>query len=104
MNIRNTITAVQETAVGKALFTFEALSDPCNAPILDFLLEHRQATILDLTIATATDAETLEMQMDALCQTKVVQLRSDLYRNWYQIDYQLLQKVSAIATQLVRRK
>ncbi len=100
----NTIATQQESAVEKALFTLQTLSDPDNASILDFLLEHNETTILDLTIATGFDVEHLEMQLDLLCQTKVVQLCSDLYKDWYSIDYQRLQKVSGIAQQLAKRK
>lgn len=100
----NTIAAKQDSAVEKALFTLQTLSDPYNVPILDFLLEHSEATLLDLIIATGLDTEILETQLDVLCQTKVVQLQSDLYKNWYSIDYQHLQKVNRIAEQLAKRK
>lgn len=103
MNIWNTIAAEPDTAASKAIFTLQALSDPHSVPILDYLLEHGEATLLDLMIATELDSETLEMQLERLCQTRVVQWHSNIYSSHYELDYQQLNRVQDIARQLVKR-
>lgn len=100
----NTIAAEPVSALTKALFTLEVLSSSESEPLLDFLLEHQEATVLDLLIATGLDNDSLEEQLDLLCKTEVVQLNSNLYKNYYQIDYQKVSKVKALAKQLVIRK
>ena len=104
MNMWNIIAAEQATALTEAIFTLQTLGDGRSTLILDFLLEHDEASLLDLIIATGLDATTLEAQLDLLCQTKVLELCSNIYGSWYQIDYQRLEKVNFIARQLVRRK
>lgn len=104
MNVLNTLAAKRPAALAEAIFTLQMLSDADHAPILDYLLDNEEATLLDLLIATGADTETLDMQLDGLCQTKVVQLRRNLYGSWYQIDYQRLKKVNSIARQLVEGK
>lgn len=100
----NTIAAEQASALKKALFTLEVLSSPESEPLLDFLLEHREATVLDLLIATGLDNDSLEEHLDLLCKTEVVQLNSNLYKNYYQVDNQKLRKVKSLAKQLVNQK
>lgn len=104
MNMLNTLATRRETALSEAIFTLQTLHDSLSVPILDYLLKNDEATLLDLIIATGMDTFTLEMQLDLLCQTKVVQSDSDLYSSWYQIDYQRLEKVNATAHQLANWK
>lgn len=101
MNMLNTKATKHQPALTQAIFTLQTLSDSLSVAILDFLLENGESTLLDLTITLQMDTSTLEMQVDLLCQTKVVRLNSDLYSNWYQIDYQRLEQVNGIARQLV---
>lgn len=104
MNICNTISAKWETALTEAIFTLQTLQEALSVRILDYLKENDEATLLDLLIATGMDTHTLDLQLDLLCQTNVVQLRSNIYDSWYKIDYQRLEKVNGIARQLVSGK
>lgn len=104
MNMLNTTAEKRETALAEAIFILHTLSDPLSESILDYFLENPEATLLDLIIATGIDSMTLDMQLDLLCQTKVVQSYNNLYSSWYQIDYQRLDQVNRIAHQLAKRK
>ncbi len=104
MNILNTLTTKHPGALAEAIFTLQTLSDELHTPILDYLRDNEEATLLDLLIATGTDAETLDMQLDLLCHTKVVVLKSNLYNSWYQLDCQMIKKVNSIARRLVDGK
>jgi hypothetical protein len=104
MDTFNAIASKRETAFAEAIFVLHTLSEAPSVSILDYLLENGEATLLDLIITTGMDADTLDGQLDLLCQTKVVQLHSNLYSNWYQIDYQRLERVSLVAGQLASGK
>lgn len=104
MNIWNTLAARRETALTEAIFTLQTLGDALSVTILDYLQENGEATFLDLLIATEMDTTTLELQLDLLCQTKAITFHSDIYGSWYELDYQILEKVNVITRQLVKRK
>lgn len=102
MDIRNTLTTKQDSALTQALFTLQTLSDADSILILDFLQEHGEASLLDLTIATGLHIDTIETQLDLLCQTKTVQPRSTIYENYYHLNRGRLARVAAIAGKLVK--
>lgn len=102
MNIWNTVATKQEPALAQALFTLQTLSDADSIPILDFLQEHGEASLLDLAIATGLDVNTLEMQLDLLGRTKIVRLSGTIYGNYYHLNRGRLARVAAIAGKLVK--
>jgi|GEM_PF-4090148 transcription initiation factor IIE alpha subunit len=104
MNHLNTLVSASTSALTEALFLLETLSDPLSVPILDFLLRHTEATLLDLLIATGIDTETLEMQLELLVQTKAVTKYADWYNAYYQIEIPQIKKVKAIATKLALKR
>jgi len=102
MNMWNTMAAEQVSALGKALFMLETLAHPEHESVLNYLLEHQEATLLDLIIATGMDSDSLEEQLDLLCQTGVVQLHSDMHNNFYLADNQQIKTLNRVVRQLVQ--
>lgn len=103
MNIWNTIATKQESALTQALFTLQTLSDEQSIPILDYLQEYEEASLLDLTVATRLHTSTIELQLELLCQTKIVRPRRSIYGNFFRLDQERLAKVLAIAKCLVKK-
>ncbi len=102
MNTWNTINVGCDTTLSDAIFALDILTHPNSIPLLDYLLQHGEATLLDLMIHTGMDMALLERQMKQLCMTKVVSWHHDLYGSYFCINQKRLQKVQRIAKQLAR--
>lgn len=104
MNTWNTITNKRTDALDQAIFTLETLAHPDNIPIIEYLTEHGEVTLLDIAVHTGVSMDELEVQLDALTQTGVVQASSNLYSNKYRISFEQIKKVNIIVRLLVNEK
>lgn len=103
MNIWNTIaTAKEKSALDEAISALQTLSDVQNIPILDFLQEHHEASLLDLSVATGQPTATLEKRLDLLCKTQIVRKYNNGYGNYYRFNRGRVIRITAIAGKLVK--
>ncbi len=104
MNTWSTITNKRTNALDQAIFTLETLAHPDNTPIIEYLTDHGEVTLLDIAVNTGFDMNELEEQLDALVQTGVVRVCSSIYSNKYYISFEQITKVNNIVRLLVNEK
>ena len=104
MNAWNTINALSAKPLEKAILVLETMSTDLSISILEYLKRHKNATLLDLTIALGMDSSTIESQLDLLMMTGVIRPKTDLYNTTYKLNLQRVRQVSGIAKKLCDRK
>jgi hypothetical protein len=101
MNTRNTKTKTNSDPLFRAQMLVEALSSTKSTALLKYLLEHGQASSLELTIHTGFDSDALEHHLDLLLSHKLILLKTNVIEgNWYEPNLPYLSKVSGIIKQL----
>lgn len=101
MNTRNTKTKTNSDPLFRAQMLVEVLSSAKSIPIIEYLLEHGQASSLELTIHTGLDSDALEHQLDLLCAQRLITLRTNVVEgNWYEPNMAYLVKITGVVKQL----
>ena len=100
MDTRNIITHKQSTRLDRAIITLQVLCQELSLPIIEYLQDHDQASLLDLALSTGLDSYVLEEQLEKLCLTRAVVRREDIYGCYYYLDPFRLRRISTIASQL----
>ena len=104
MDTWNTILKKRTNVLEQAVFVLETLAHPEHIPILEYLTEHEDATLLDLAIDTRSDVTFIEEQLESLIQTGVVCVDANIYGNKYRINGRRIVNINAIVRQLVNGK
>lgn len=101
MNTRNTTKTHIHNRAERALHLLETLHQPDTSGILRYLLDHGQASFLELTIHTGMDSESLEFRLERLCTSSLVRQRSSLLEtDWFEPNLPKLKRVMAVVKQL----
>lgn len=101
MNTRNTTKTHIHNRAERALHLLETLHQPDTTGILRYLLDHGQASFLELTIHTGMDSESLEFRLERLCTSSLVRQRSSLLEtDWFEPNLPKLKRVMAVVKQL----
>lgn len=101
MNTRNTTNTHIHNRAERAMHLLETLQQPHCTGILRYLLDHGQASFLELTIHTGMDSESLEFQLERLCSSSLVRQRSSLLEaDRFEPNLSKLRRVTAVVKQL----
>ncbi len=101
MDTRNTTKTHIHNRSERALHLLEMLQQPDSSGILRYLLDHGQASLLELTIHTGMDSESLEFQLERMCGSSLVRQRSSLFEaDRFEPNLPKLRLVTAIVKQL----
>lgn len=103
MHSWNTIFPVNTNKLDEAILVLEAVSEVNSFPILEFLREFGDATILDLSLHTGLDTDSLECQIELLCCARVLNQEEDILGSSFSLNYQRLEQVSSVAHALANR-
>jgi len=95
MHMWNTIQTKCGNALTEAIFTLETLSHPDSILIVNYLSEHGEASMLDLSV------ELLEERLDLLEQMQIVRSQGNLYGNKYALNRGRIERINAIVRGLV---
>lgn len=72
MNTWNFYNNVFTSKVDRAILALEAMSDESGSLVLDFLMEHKAASAVDLLVQTRMDSGTLEDLLATLCASGIL--------------------------------
>ena len=100
MDTWSTISSVKNGKYSKAIQVLESLSHDFSIPILDCLHMQKSVSMEALQKATGFDLNTLELQLELLCQAGAVKQRNEKAVSYYEICESRIQSVAAIANKL----
>jgi len=101
MHMWNTIQTKCGNALTEAIFTLETLSHPDSILIVNYLSEHGEASMLDLSVISGINAELLEERLELLEQMQILWSRGNLYGNKYALNRRRIARINAIVRGLV---
>lgn len=105
MNTGNTTLTLRHDRfiLEKAIALLDVLSQPAAHAVLEYLQEHREASLIDLLVHCQEDRD-LEETLQRMVSTGILQTVEHLYQPIYRINRKKLNRIWVATQSMVREK